>query len=689
MAGRTLALVCLCALFAGAGDAEAQYFGRNKVHYDRLDFRTLKTEHFDIYYYPEEQQATADAARMAERWYSRYSTLLDHTFQRRQPLVLYASHPHFAQTNVTPAAVGEGTGGLTEQTKSRIVMPFAAGLGETDHVLGHEIAHAFQIDIARRSHQNAFTLPGWFIEGMAEYLSVGPIDAHTTMWLRDAALHHKLPTLEQLNDPHYFPYRYGHALWSYLGATFGDDVVPQILRSDARSVIARLEKVTHRTAADLTRSWHESISTEGAARRPGIPRPHRLVSSDTDDARVHVAPAISPDGSQVMFMSERDRLSLDLFVADALNGMVVRKIVSTATDPHFDSLQYIRSSGAWDPSGRRFALAALKRGNPVLTIVDVADPSKRKDLPLPGIGEAYNPSWSPDGKRIVFSALKGGISDLFVCNEETGVVQQLTADAFADMHPAWSPDGRTIALATDRFTSTLGDLKFGALHVGLLDLESGLIRPAFDDAPEAKQLSPQWSPDGTSLYFVSDRSRISNVYRVGLAAGDLHQVTEVAAAVSGITATSPALAVASRAGTLAFSVYRDGRYEIQTLDAGKAASGLAVPAIEIGTVDLPDDSVDGVLPRLLADSRSGLPTGGDFIWTTYDDKLRLESIFSPYVGLSTGTAFGGILRGSVGFTFGDTLRDRQLQTTMLVGTAADDFAAQVSYGNHRGQWNWG
>ena len=36
--------------------AEAQYFGRNKVQYDTFDFRILKTEHFDIYYYPEEER---------------------------------------------------------------------------------------------------------------------------------------------------------------------------------------------------------------------------------------------------------------------------------------------------------------------------------------------------------------------------------------------------------------------------------------------------------------------------------------------------------------------------------------------------------------------------------------------------------------------------------------------------------
>ena len=66
-----------------------------------------------------------------------------------------------------------------------------------------------------------------------------------------------------------------------------------------------------------------------------------------------------------MFISERDRLSLDLFMADARTGAVIRKVVSTAADPHFDSLQYIGSAGAWDPSGRRFAMAAVSQGNPV------------------------------------------------------------------------------------------------------------------------------------------------------------------------------------------------------------------------------------------------------------------------------------------------------------------------------------
>ena len=85
---------------------------------------------------------------MAERWYARLTRALDHHLSGRQPLVLYASHPHFEQTNVVSSLMGEGTGGVTESLRRRIVLPAGASLAETDHVVGHELVHAFQYDIA-------------------------------------------------------------------------------------------------------------------------------------------------------------------------------------------------------------------------------------------------------------------------------------------------------------------------------------------------------------------------------------------------------------------------------------------------------------------------------------------------------------------------------------------------------------
>src|SRR4026207_2501414 len=94
----TSAAACVVFLLL-ALPASAQYFGRNKVQYKKLDFQVLKTEHFDIYYYPEERDGIDFAARMAERWRARLGRILGHELSGRQPLGLYASPPHFAHTN--------------------------------------------------------------------------------------------------------------------------------------------------------------------------------------------------------------------------------------------------------------------------------------------------------------------------------------------------------------------------------------------------------------------------------------------------------------------------------------------------------------------------------------------------------------------------------------------------------------
>src|SRR4051812_22554303 len=169
----------------------AQYFGQNKVQFRKLNFEVLKTEHFDIYFYPQEREGIDIAARMAERWHARLERLFEHTLRGRQPLVLYASHPDFEQTNAIQGELGEGTGGVTEPLRRRIVLPLGGPLTDTDHVIGHELVHAFQFDMTTKENappgQNgAERLPLWFIEGMAEYLSIGPVDPNTAMWMRDA-----------------------------------------------------------------------------------------------------------------------------------------------------------------------------------------------------------------------------------------------------------------------------------------------------------------------------------------------------------------------------------------------------------------------------------------------------------------------------------------------------------------------
>jgi hypothetical protein len=66
----SLGVLLAFAVGALAPGLNAQYYGRNKVQYQRFNFKIMKTRHFDIYFYLEDEQTVKLAALMAERWYS-------------------------------------------------------------------------------------------------------------------------------------------------------------------------------------------------------------------------------------------------------------------------------------------------------------------------------------------------------------------------------------------------------------------------------------------------------------------------------------------------------------------------------------------------------------------------------------------------------------------------------------------
>ena len=87
-------------------------FGRNRVEWQHFDWKVLHTPHYNVHYYPIEEEHVADAARMAERWYARLGREFQHTLTETKPIILYADAPSFYGNNVTPG-LGQGVGGVT------------------------------------------------------------------------------------------------------------------------------------------------------------------------------------------------------------------------------------------------------------------------------------------------------------------------------------------------------------------------------------------------------------------------------------------------------------------------------------------------------------------------------------------------------------------------------------------------
>ncbi len=592
-----------------ASPAHAQYFGRNKVHYKEFKFEVLKTEHFDVYFYEEERQNAGRVGRMAERWYARLSSVFEHELSTRQPLMIYASHPDFEQTNVVGGQIGEGTGGVTEGLKRRVVMPLAGTLAETDHVLGHELVHAFQYDISARRQQGGGSggieaLPLWFVEGLAEYLSIGPVDPHTAMWLRDATRKEELPGVDDLDSGQFFPYRWGQAVWAYFGGKYGDDLIGQVFRSAVRSgdPIVAFEQASLIDDKEFSTNWHAAIREQYSPVMSVTARAHTfgrgLTVNDKTKMATNVSPSISPDGKHIVYFSSRDLFSIDLFLADATTGRIVRKLVDTALNSHFTSLQFIGSAGSWRPDSRQFVVGGVHAGKAVLAILDVANGDVVREIEIPEVGEILNPTWSPDAKSIAFSATVGGDSDLFIYDLAAGTAKRITNDMFADLQPAWSPDGDSIAFVTDRFTTNEKLLDAGDYRLAVLDVASARITQVTTFA-QGKNINPQWTPDSRSLFFVSDQNGISNIYRVNVQSGALAQVTNVDSGISGITGLSPAISSAIDARTVAVSAYENDSHHIYIIDSPQQLAGTPITSSvsRLQAATLPPATRESSCPR--------------------------------------------------------------------------------------------
>jgi len=571
----TLSATLVCASLATP--AAAQYFGQNKVQYRSFNFQSIQTEHFDIYYYPDERGGALDAARMAERAYGRLSRVLHHKFQGRKPIILYASQSDFQQTNVVDAS-GEGLGGVTEFFKHRAVLPFTGSYAEFEHVLQHEMVHQFQYDVYSRGRPGGgvqtlvnVNPPLWFMEGMAEYLSLGPINPETAMWLRDAALEGQLPTIEEMtHDPYIFPYRFGHALFAYIGEKWGDEVIGEILQSSASSGIeAAFKRAVGRSLEDLSNDWRDAVQSTFLPQLGDHYRARRIaqptLTRRKTRGRIFLAPALTPDGKDIAFFGDQGNFFVDLWLANAETGRVKQRLVKSTLNNNYESLRFINSAGAFSPDGRSFAIAAKRKDRDDLVILDVKRGREERRIQV-GLNGLQTPQWSPDGQQLVFTGFNNGFSDLFIVHRDGTGLRRLTSDKFADLHPSWSPDGNTIAFVTDRGGDTDFDLlRFSNLRIALYHLDTGTME-LLGNMDAGKNINPVWAPDGRSLAFVSDRTGIANVFLYDFADGRIYQLTNMFTGVQGITPLSPVLTWAAHADRMAFVYYEDGQYSVYSLE---------------------------------------------------------------------------------------------------------------------------
>jgi TolB protein len=247
--------------------------------------------------------------------------------------------------------------------------------------------------------------------------------------------------------------------------------------------------------------------------------------------------------SRIGFISDRSGDS-ELWIMD-WDGSNQKQITKHST---------IALGPTWSPDGKQLVFTSFLRGAPALFLLTPHEGYLRPLWDKGGVNSSA--SYSPDGKQIAFASSHDGNTDIYTMPIEGGTPRRLTSARGIDTQPAWAPNGRQIAFTSTRSGSpqiylmdadgsNVRRLSFdGIFHdeatwthdgtrIACTTKEQGLFKIATIDTVTSQRTvipapgnneSPTFSPDGSMIAFVSDRSGTPQVF-ITDADGVPHQLT--------------------------------------------------------------------------------------------------------------------------------------------------------------------
>ncbi|MCL4838363.1 MAG: PD40 domain-containing protein [Thermoanaerobaculia bacterium] len=643
-----IALLALLSPLAAPAGAQSPYpsFGKNKIQYREFDWRIYRSPHFDVYHYTDDPAQLEKIVSFAESAYDRLSREFDFQIQKPTPLIFYETHSAFEQNNIIVNFIPEGVGAFASPVRNRMVLPVDLPDGELFALFLHELTHIFQFEILFQGRiGRGIGVPQWVMEGMASYMAK---DEGTSdkMFLRDAVVNDRIPSILERGVSGFFAYRFGHAAFDFMEERWGKEGFRDFVYEFRNTLGGRVEKAVQRAfriePEDFDVEFRRWLRKQYLPQLVATGEPSdfgRRFRYEEGQRGETLSPAASPSGDLVAALSTV-RSDVDVVLFDGRKRTPLANLTrGFSSDYQYLVSQFVTSGPrmgrdlAFSPDGNRLAAFAKRERGRSLVLLDVLKRKVDRVIDME-VEQQHGPAFSPDGRRVAFSGNRGGRFDIFTYDLESGEIANLTGDETYDGAPVFSPDGRSLVWSA----VVAGE------HAQLfrMDLASGerfrLTEGEWSDKDAV------FSSDGGRIYFTSDRTGADNIWSLDLASGQLLQHTN---AVTGCF--MPAILPSPEGDRLVYTGFWRGQFDLYVADLGE-------PVGEAQVVTLPTE------PTAPAELAAFEP----------DIRVSLDDAnLTPYRGLKLFLEDGGAYIGVtddqtvLGYTylsFTDYLGDRRLVT---------------------------
>ena len=495
------------------------YFGRNKIQYEQFNWHVINTDHFEVYYYEQEKEIAQLGAYFAEEAFNELEQKFNHTLDDMVPLVLYSNHIHFQQTNILPYRIPEGVGGFFEFIKGRVVIPFTGSIYDFRHVIRHELVHVFTHSKINQTISDAGkwdspSVPLWFIEGLAEWWSVG-WDTQAEMVIRDALLYDHLYPLDSfdLQMTGFLLYKEGQSFLQYYEDVYGADRLRKLMSKlwQYNSFEEAITDISHKEFKIIQQDWELSLKKKKAETLKNEKIPGSG-NEEITQSGANVSPALYTDSSgkdHTVYLSNRDGYTnIYLQGLRDTHGKIILKGGRTSD---LESFHFLQSGLSVNRDGiLTFVTKSGKQD--VLKMINLTTQKQIGEFSHPKIIMIRSPKWSPNGENIIFSGQDySGQSDLYLWDTMTSELVRLTDDIYSDRDPCFFQGDDIIVFSSDRGS----DIKTRSNNLFLLTISTGQIHYLTNN--KFNNRKPFWYKENDEkLIFISDRSGTPNVWELML-----------------------------------------------------------------------------------------------------------------------------------------------------------------------------
>jgi len=663
---------------------EAQYgssfsgdrFGKNKIQYRDFDWQIYHSPHFNLHFYKEEEPQLQKVVSIAESAYDQLAREFNFQIKDPVPLIYYSTHSAFEQNNIILNFIPEGVGAFASPARFRMVLPIDLPDAELMQLVLHELTHIFQYHMLFQgslAKAVASTPPTWFMEGMASYMAKDETE-RDKMYLRDAVVNDRIPSVSRANFGGFFAYRFGHAVFDFVEERWGKEGFLDFIYEVRNTIGSRVDRAVKRAFKLEPEDF--DLEFRRWLRKKYLPQ---LVETGepSDFGRVFrieeersgsqaTSPVASPSGDLVAALTVY-KGDVDIVLFDTKN----RKLFRNLTRGFSREYQYLvaqeltlgRRLGrdiSFSPDGNTIAVFAKREKGRSLLLIDVLNSSLREIIDMDQLEQQSSPAFSPDGKTIAFSGWRNNQFDIFLLDVESRTIRNLTNDELYDGAPVFSPDGRSLT-----FVSAVGTgySKLFRVDLGQADRRLPLT------TGESNENDPVYSPDGKRIYFTSDRKGPENIFSLDTATGQLLQFTNV------VTGAYMPTVLREPEGKerLVYDGFWKGSFDLYVTETDE-------PVVDPQTVEVPVEPVVAQdLPRFEPDIQVSIDPANM-------DKYRGHKFFlenaETYIGVNSDQSY----LGRILLSFSDYLGDRRIFANL---SSIDSFSNfNVLYADLSRRWNW-